>query len=665
LDGTAVAVIAVPCFVYVVTSIHRHLSGEKQSLDDKIMDVGNVFGFVALIAMSVFLIPVARHSSIVHSMGWSPASAVRLHIWLGRIVVAGVLLHGGMHIYRWMGIAGESLMPLLIPPAGCWTMYVNNAFAPVCKNSETDCSCYHHFRNLVGILAAVGMLLIGITSLDSVRRRCYSLFYKVHVIAGPLVLFFTIVHWNRSMLYLASSILYYVATSFPVLIESQSRRHRDGGVKIVSVEQILEPAFGNSLKTCISLTVHASDVAMRRYRCGLYVKLSAPLISQVSHPFTISTVPGQNNQLRLIFRATGNFTGQLAKGLFHPLHETPNIYLDGYLGSPDRVAQVLSHDAVALVAGGIGITPYLSLLHNIHSELSKRGHGFPINKLTLHWICRDASLIEYVTSEYFEPLLRMPNEAGLIRIVIHWTGVATNESHRVYPIVRDTENPQTCELISRVSEDTSGGTPFTPSRFSPGSKAYYIGNLPTFLSFVTVTWIGLVAVWHFYSNVQDKTEVLSRIWSPIFVIVLAVSVAVAVNLSFRFVFEDNDALMGADWTPVKQESDECIESLELHNLSHAEVGGDKDTNGLRLDDTIATKKGKLRTVVLEKKEGRPTMHHLLNSLDEAAQPGLFACGPASLMQELRTKTKDRGSIECRRFATRESRIAFYEETFAM
>jgi predicted ferric reductase len=673
LDGTAFLLIGLPCLVYSISSIHRHLYNQNKSLDDQIMDVGNVFAMVAEITLAIFLIPVARHSSILHLVGWSPASAVRLHIWSGRIVVAGVLIHGAAHMFRWKALAAESLVSMLVPPAGCWTMANDSTYEPICVDKDTECSCYDHFRNLTGFIAALGLILIGGTSLHSVRRRSYALFYNVHVIAGPMVLLLTILHWNGSMLYMAPSILYYVASSFPVMMESRSACRRQEGVKIAAVEQIMESESADTMgnnsaasRTCMSLTMYASDAAMQQYRSMSYIKLLVPELSAVSHPFSVNTVPGQSNRIIIVFRITGPFTRQLANQLLNGSSPSsgikmPILHADGYYGSPSRVSQVLSHDVVAIVAGGIGITPYLSLLNTVYSKLSHQSHLYQTRAVYLHWICRDESLIDYITREYFDPLLQKTNDAAgfQIRIIIHRTAMVASETKRVYPPLADMESQNPSgdrQLVSESIQENSlgsGGVPFTPSRFAPGSKKSYIGNLPSFLSFSAIAWIGLVVVWYFYINVQSKKEVFSRVWSPIFIVVLGVLVAVAVNVSSRYGWDGSDAPMRKEWSAV-----------ELRDLSNRGDDMAEDIDGLGLDrGNGSTEVSGIRTVTIEEKEGRPTVHELLNSLDEAKQPGLFACGPALLMQKLRATTKERCLVRCRQCSSGDSQISLYEEAF--
>ena len=119
----------------------------------------------------------------------------------------------------------------------------------------------------------------------------------------------------------------------------------------------------------MSLTLAASDEATLSFEPGQYVKLLAPEISSISHPFTMNRVPGKLHELRIIFRATGSFTHQLSRRLTSG-SKLPIVRIDGFYGNVNRVEQMLKHDSCVLVAGGIGITPYLSMLQQVASIMA-------------------------------------------------------------------------------------------------------------------------------------------------------------------------------------------------------------------------------------------------------------------------------------------------------
>jgi predicted ferric reductase len=666
--------IFVPIIWYALCTCYRHW----QENPGDVKEVANAFGMAGLVGMAVLFLPVSRHSSVMQLMGWNPAAAVTLHVWTGRTVLLMVLIHGAGHLYRWIVTQGEHWTFVVFPPVQCWKVRGDDNYMPVCHNADTECSCQDHFRNFTGFVAAAGMVFIGISSLNEIRRQFYHVFYKAHIVAGPLVILFTCLHWKRSTIYVSGGVLYYIASSLPVFVESyrkrlQTQQEKYGGVRVLSVKSL---DSGNN-RPCVGLTVAASDTALSRYRAAQYVKLSAPSITFVSHPFTINTVPGKRNQMRIIFRQTGYFTTRLADRLTTE-RPPPTIYLEGFHGSPYRVKQMFRHDVIVLVAGGIGITPFLSLLHKLHLVLSD-GASYTTSKVILHWMCRDAALIDFVKKEYFEPLRDLREDAVSSHfemvIVIHRTDHHSEISRPDISL----ENPQD-DIYDDKEDDADSdeasslvfGIPFTPSRFSPGSKNTYSGNVMSLIAFSSIAWLGLLGVWYFYKKVQSDDSTFSRIWSPLFVVLFGLIVSIAVNWFGGVMSEDNDAPELAEWTPIRSdEEEEEVNDLELQPVSHH---SESSTEILRprekmAGDTVAkTTVAALPTrpaVLLEERDGRPPIDQLLNSVLEAKQPGLFSCGPVGLMQAIREAVQEQSSTRVCRRSQVGPRVVIYEEAFVM
>jgi predicted ferric reductase len=682
-DLYSVLFILLPGIIFTASSIYRHLRHRRIDLAESLKEVGNSFGMVALIALSFFLVPVSRHGPILKVLGWNPARAVRLHIWCGRVIVIGSLVHGIMHMFRWK-YTGEGIWSVLLPPSSCWTLGANNGVELHCANEETECSCYAHFRNLTGFVAGLGLVVIFATSLNVVRRRFYRLFYMSHVLAAPIVLFGIIFHYNRAILYISPSLIYYVATSLPTIMES--RRKCQLGVKILSVERISASLqVGKPQRPCISLTIEASDAAIQQYGSGYYVKLTAPVISTLSHPFTINKVPGKSRQLRIIFRVMGTFTNQLAKHLCSG-DKLPLLHVDGYHGASDRVSQVLQHDVAVFLAGGIGITPYLTLLEEVSSILSSQQASstsprYPTKKIVLHWICRDFGLVDYVCREYIEPLLA--SRAGFqiqIQIVVHRTGIICGQSE-INAVTSYSDIPHSNVSTEMVWEDgnvgsgttqdssaVSPGFPFTPSRFATGTRSTISSNCLPFVAFTTIAWSGLALTWYIYSNVQQEEQVLQRAYAPIAILLLGALVSRIANvlpISFSEQPHKKQAARHCDrkwWAAIAFGGDEEVVekgscekkplSLKMSSLeSYASLSSDEENQDVKR--------------MTMKTDGRPTVGELLDSVDAAQYPGIFCCGPTALSQEIHRAAEERCVLRAQQRDPGSSFIAVYDEAFLM
>jgi predicted ferric reductase len=712
MDRTALSYIVLPLSMYALQGIRRLLndpSTVNKSLPENLGSLANVFGLTAIVAMSILLVPVSRHSPLLKLLSWSPAVAVRLHQWTGRVVIIAGSLHGFMYLYKWKILENLILTDLIIPPASCWnTMHDEE------KEATTTSVCYKPLRNLTGAVALLGLLTIAITSLEVARRSCYVVFYTSHLVAGPLVFVSVILHWNRSFLYLGGGLLYYMATTLAVYYECKAtlgtnssssndnykRGDSEGGVRILSVDRI------RCVKdSCVSLTIQAHVSAIERFRASQYVNILAPQISMISHPFTINIVPDDyfpnddvknvsmhNNTYRMqvIIREMGPFTRQLSSRLMDSSKKLPALSLDGFHGPSDRLQVALEqHDMVVFVAGGIGITPYLTMLQQMHENLAysyslevkteqqqplrigpskfsliNTSSRFKTKKVMLHWICRDKCLIEYVQRQYFSSLLKLGSTSKCstmnfrMQIIVHQTSDKSQPGH-----LGDKGSLLETRIVTRRGISGETRTPFRPSKFAAGSKKTYVANWPLFTSFCLIGWLGIFIVWKCYSTIQDKKQLGSRSVSILVLLCLMPAAAKMINALFTHEWEDRIENSPKEDRSLTRESVSTVNDRVSSNVG-----------------TVPTNDGNPTTaptvVTLEEREGgRPSIRDILSDAfgDEddhiATNPALYACGPSLLMQSIQSAIRDKQC--CRKGTQRRSRmalparIAYYEESFEM
>ncbi len=89
----------------------------------------------------------------------------------------------------------------------------------------------------------------------------------------------------------------------------------------------------------------------------VFVRFSGESVSSESHPFSISSAPGGNN-LKLTIKSLGDFTGTLKN-----LKAEDPVLVAGPFGK-FSYENVSSKDQI-WIAGGIGITPFLSMARNL------------------------------------------------------------------------------------------------------------------------------------------------------------------------------------------------------------------------------------------------------------------------------------------------------------
>jgi len=133
------------------------------------------------------------------------------------------------------------------------------------------------------------------------------------------------------------------------------------------------------------------------FKAGQYIYLK-PLSSRVraeEHPFSISSAPGEKDSLRVTIKASGDFTSTIGD-----IRPGDRVLVDGPYGN--FTLKTIAHDnQLVFLAGGIGITPFLSMLRNLRRT-------DPSRKVMLIWNARTRR--DLIQQREMEEMLRdMPN----------------------------------------------------------------------------------------------------------------------------------------------------------------------------------------------------------------------------------------------------------------
>jgi predicted ferric reductase len=638
-DAHAAWMIVLPLCAYVASALMGSLGTTTMSVDEKISKVANALGLASLIALCLSFVPVARHSPILKVLGWNPAAAIRLHAWSGRVVVIFGLAHSAFHLVRFRR-RGYPLVSVFVPPSECWVLWRSSDTISDCWDEENDCSCYNRWRNLLGASGAAFLLIITLSSLNVVRRRFYSMFYRIHVVAGPLVLLCVVLHWSRSILYLAGGLIYYMASSFALLLEQRLNDQQSSSVEVVEVQH-LPTSSSRSDRHIVAITVAATESALSQFRAGYYVQLRAPDISPISHPFTINRVPHQP-YLRILLRAEGGFTRRLsgalctfnnASLLVNDQRRYPRIHLDGYHGA-ERLHDVIHHDRLVIIAGGIGITPYLSLLRDLLVVPPPKDRT---RTVVLHWCCRDKSLIAYVEREFFSHLAfdTVSLSARRMRIIIHNTKRMTSlvPSYSSFEDSHDSDSSRLTHPPTPCSISVVDGSPFCPSSFASISIDVHRWDLG--LSFATPTFMSLVTTWVLYSSWNGLEDFLPRILPPVALTLICICCA---HISVR--------------------ASPSLQTKSLPDSSMFEMGGAPCTSTLWVDGEACYCGVLAQRVPVQKSAGRPVIEDMLSDLQVSASehPGLMVCGPPSFLRKVCSDLRK---------DYRNAQVSVYEEKFEL
>ncbi|XP_064595646.1 cytochrome b-245 heavy chain-like [Liolophura sinensis] len=138
-----------------------------------------------------------------------------------------------------------------------------------------------------------------------------------------------------------------------------------------------------------------------RSQPGQYVFLKCPQISWLEwHPFTLTSSPDEDH-VTVHIRCAGDWTRALAtactEGVGDGVQQAsklPSIAIDGPFGT--AAEDIFRYQVDVMVAAGIGVTPFASVLKHIWYKYCDPSHEMKLRKVYFYWICPDPMAFEWI-----------------------------------------------------------------------------------------------------------------------------------------------------------------------------------------------------------------------------------------------------------------------------
>uniref|UniRef100_A0A3Q3BIC3 NAD(P)H oxidase (H2O2-forming) n=1 Tax=Kryptolebias marmoratus TaxID=37003 RepID=A0A3Q3BIC3_KRYMA len=176
------------------------------------------------------------------------------------------------------------------------------------------------------------------------------------------------------------------------------------------------------------------------YRSGQWVRIACLMLdTDEYHPFTLTSAPHEET-LSLHIRAVGPWTSRLrelyTEENFLELGAYPKLYLDGPFGEGHQ--EWIDFEVSVLVGGGIGVTPFASILKDLVFKSSVKSKVL-CKKVYFIWVTRTQRQFEWV-SDIIREVEEMDTEE-LVSVHTYITQVAEKFDLRTTMLVRLPQKP--------------------------------------------------------------------------------------------------------------------------------------------------------------------------------------------------------------------------------
>lgn len=296
----------------------------------KFLRLSTRLGLLAEICLALLLFPILRGLSIFRLLGIQFEASVRYHIWLGTTLTFFAVHHGAGTLFIW-GINHQ----------------INNQIWSWQKEGRIY---------LAGGIALVALLVIWISSLPFVRRKKFDVFFYMHHLYVVFLVFF-LFHAGDRHFYMVFAGVFLFATDKLLRIIQSSPETRILSVKIFS-SKIIELTFPKDPRL--------------KYTPTSIIFIKIPMISKFHwHPFSITSSCAVNDQtMSVMIKSEGHWTNSLHNILSQEVEPNSQtkcvpVAIEGPYGPASF--DFMRYDNLLLIAGGIGITPILSILQEIAS----------------------------------------------------------------------------------------------------------------------------------------------------------------------------------------------------------------------------------------------------------------------------------------------------------
>lgn len=489
----------------------------------KYLRVATRFGLLSEVCLAFLLLPILRGLAIFRLFGIQFEASVRYHIWFGTAMLTFATFHGVSTLFIW-GVS-------------------HHIQDEIWKWQDTG-RIY-----LAGEIALVTGLVIWITALPQIRRKKFEIFYYTHHLY-IVFLFFFLFHGGDRHFYMV----------FP-------------GIFLFGIDKILR-ILQSRPETCIlSARIFPSKAIelilpkdpSLKFSPTSVIFMKVPSISKFQwHSFSITSSSSvDDNTMSVIVKCEGRWTSSLYDLIQAELDSKVDttkripIAIEGPYG-PDSM-NFLRYDSLLLVAGGIGITPFLSIMQEIASAQNSSKYRFP-TRMQLIFVVKkphDICVLNTISS-----LLQNQSMERLHLKLKVFVTQEVQDGRTLRELLTDSSQVQTVHFSTECSNYATYGL----------ESSLFIAALAGFASIAFLFF--LICLNHIFVPSQKKASKPSKDKTPSwvadllllssFIMALICSALVAIILRWRRLKSESPRVSQKDGKATDIETSSALEEHEIH-----------------------------------------------------------------------------------------------------
>ena len=247
---------------------------------------------------------------------------------------------------------------------------------------------------LMGTISTILFLIISMFAIPVIRKKNFEVFYYSHKILSVLIIIISSLHYISFLYYIFPAILMYFVDLCIRLYSTNSsiysKLQNIGSDKYGTSSTFINITFLNKIKTfpgCYYFVCFYKDISRFEWH-----PLSMVAYENDTIVFCAKNV-GQHSWTNRLFNVVNNKIDILTNR---------KIYIQGPYGHISVNYKNDTYETIIIIAGGIGITPMISILQDIN-DLYENKKLLRLKKVYFYWIISHISLYD-AFKKYFKDL---------------------------------------------------------------------------------------------------------------------------------------------------------------------------------------------------------------------------------------------------------------------